>query len=201
MDTDVILVGGFHEIIELCEDAGVNVIGIIDGRLHGSYYGIPVLGSDEDASSVKERYGDVPVVVTPDAPSVRKKLVEFYRDRGFRFMTLVSPFSKVSKYATLGEGCVVQSMVNISAGTHVGSFVKLNIGCNIMHDNAVGDYSTVAPGAVSLGRVSIGEGVYVGANSTILPEMSVGYDSVVGAGSVVTHDVAPCSVVKGVPAK
>ena len=201
MDTDVILVGGFHEIIELCEDAGVNVVGIIDGRLQDSYYGIPVLGSDEDALSIKGQYGDVPLVITPDAPSVRKGLVEFYRSRGFRFLTLVSPYAKVSKYATLGEGCVVQSMVNISAGTHVGEFVKFNIGCNVMHDNAVGDYSTVAPGAVSLGRVSIGEGVYVGANSTILPDRSVGDYSVVGAGAVVTRDVAACTVVKGVPAK
>ena len=37
MDKDVILVGGFHEVIELCEKAGYNIVGIIDSHLHDSY--------------------------------------------------------------------------------------------------------------------------------------------------------------------
>ena len=33
MDKDVILVGGFHEVIELCEKAGYNIVGIIDSGI------------------------------------------------------------------------------------------------------------------------------------------------------------------------
>ncbi len=40
MDKDVILVGGFHEVIELCEKAGFNIVGIIDGQLQESYFDI-----------------------------------------------------------------------------------------------------------------------------------------------------------------
>lgn len=32
---DVILVGGFQEMIELCEECGVNIVGIIDRNLGG----------------------------------------------------------------------------------------------------------------------------------------------------------------------
>lgn len=43
--------------------------------------------------------------------------------------------------------------------------------------------------------------VWIGANSVILAGVKIGQGSVVGAGSVVTHDVEPYTVVGGVPAK
>lgn len=42
---------------------------------------------------------------------------------------------------------------------------------------------------------------WVGAGSTILPGVTVGENSVVGAGSVVTHDVEPNTIVAGNPAR
>jgi acetyltransferase-like isoleucine patch superfamily enzyme len=41
----------------------------------------------------------------------------------------------------------------------------------------------------------------VGTGAILLPGVSVGRGSIVGAGAVVTHDVAPFSIVAGVPAK
>ena len=201
MNVDAILIGGFHEILELCSDAGVNVVGIIDDKLEGEYYGIPIIGKDGDAMSLREKYGDIPVIITPDSPSARKRLAGYYRECGFRFMTLISPYSKISKYSSIGEGSIVQSGVNVSAGTHVGAFSKLNIGSNLMHDNRIGDFVTFAPEALSLGRVTVGDGVYVGAHSTILPDIKVGEDSIVGAGAVVTKDVPEGVIVKGILAR
>lgn len=42
---------------------------------------------------------------------------------------------------------------------------------------------------------------WIGAGATVLPGVTVGENSVVGAGSVVTHDVAPDTIVAGNPAK
>jgi acetyltransferase-like isoleucine patch superfamily enzyme len=42
---------------------------------------------------------------------------------------------------------------------------------------------------------------WIGANATILPGVTIGENSVVAAGSVVTRDVPPNTVVAGVPAK
>jgi len=49
--------------------------------------------------------------------------------------------------------------------------------------------------------VIIRKNVWIGANATILPGVTVGENAVVGAGSVVTHDVPPNTVVAGNPAK
>ncbi len=42
---------------------------------------------------------------------------------------------------------------------------------------------------------------WIGANSTILRGVTIGEGAVVAAGSVVTHDVAPYTIVGGVPAR
>ncbi len=50
-------------------------------------------------------------------------------------------------------------------------------------------------------RVSIGHDVWIGHGSTILPGVTVGNGAVIGAGAVVSKDVAPYTIVGGVPAK
>jgi acetyltransferase-like isoleucine patch superfamily enzyme len=50
-----------------------------------------------------------------------------------------------------------------------------------------------------LGEVHIGSNVMIGANSTILPGVAIGDHAVVAAGSVVTRDVEPYTMVGGNP--
>lgn len=49
--------------------------------------------------------------------------------------------------------------------------------------------------------VVIGDGCWLGARSTILPGVTVGAGSIVAAGAVVSHDVAPNTLVAGLPAR
>ena len=57
-----------------------------------------------------------------------------------------------------------------------------------------------SPGARAK-RVTIGHDTWIGHGATILPGVTVGDGAVVGAGAVVTKDVAPYTIVGGVPAK
>lgn len=50
-------------------------------------------------------------------------------------------------------------------------------------------------------KTTIGRGAYLGLRSTILAGVTVGEYAIVGAGSVVTSDVAPYTMVAGVPAR
>ncbi|MDH4414491.1 MAG: DapH/DapD/GlmU-related protein [Rhizobium sp.] len=50
-------------------------------------------------------------------------------------------------------------------------------------------------------RVVIGHDVWIGHGATVLPGVTIGDGAVVGAGAVVSRDVAPYTIVGGVPAK
>lgn len=84
------------------------------------------------------------------------------------------------------------------------------------HFIEIGDYFVSAPGAYIVSHDSstfrhtgkyriektvIGNKVYLGTNAVILPGVKVGDGAIIGAGSVVSKDVEPYTVVAGVPAK
>jgi len=50
-------------------------------------------------------------------------------------------------------------------------------------------------------RVVLGHDVWIGHGATVLPAIKIGTGAVVGAGSVVTQDVLPFTIVAGVPAR
>jgi sugar O-acyltransferase (sialic acid O-acetyltransferase NeuD family) len=197
----VILVGGFHETVELCELANVEIVGIIDTIESGMFMGYNVLGSDGDAASLVKAYRQYPLLITPDKPALRRKLAQFYTSLGFEFFSLISPHAIVSRSAKIGTGVIIQSGVNISASVTLADFVKVNSCANIMHDCTVGGYSTIAPNAVLLGRVEVGEESYIGSNSTVLPNRSVGNSVMIGAGAVVTKNIDDNAVAIGNPAR
>jgi acetyltransferase-like isoleucine patch superfamily enzyme len=53
----------------------------------------------------------------------------------------------------------------------------------------------------TVGRIAIGADVWLGTAVVVLPGVSIGDGAVVGANSVVTKDVAPMTIVAGVPAQ
>ena len=77
-ENSVIIIGGFHEVVELCERTGRQIIGIIDNNLFDNYLGYPILGGDKDAEIIFEKYSDIPIVITPDSQKIRKKIVDYY---------------------------------------------------------------------------------------------------------------------------
>lgn len=197
----IILVGGFAEAIELAEECGREIVGLIDPSLSREHGGYPVLGNDEDAGTIAAAYPSVPVLIAVDEPQKRMRLVESYRRAGFAFASLIHPAAKISRSARIGHGVLAQFGVHVSAGAAIGDHVRLNVYANVTHDVTVGEGTTIAPNAVILGRARIGERCYVGAHSTILVDVEVGSGATVGAHANVTRDVAPGQVVVGNPAR
>jgi sugar O-acyltransferase (sialic acid O-acetyltransferase NeuD family) len=196
--SEIVLVGGFHEIIELAEDSGMTIKGIIDNNTFDGYENF---GTDDDIEQFKNKIINYSLVITPDLPQIKEKLHFHYRKYGFKFQNLISKSANISKTATVNKGAVVQIGGNISSMVSIGEFVKINTYANIMHDSIVGDYSTVAPNAVILGNVKIGMRCYIGANATILPNLTICDDVIVGAGCVVTKNITDKGTYIGIPAR
>jgi len=197
----IILIGGFHETIELCLACRKKIVGIIDNNLNNKYFGYDIVGSDENAHDLYKKYGDIPIVISVDDPLHRKKLVEYYSQTGFAYANLIHPGAFISRHVNIGEGVIIQNGVNISINARIADYVKINTFANIMHDSQIGKFTTVAPNAVILGRVEISEMCYIGANSTILSDRKIPANTVIGAGAVVTKDIDKSGTYIGVPAK
>ncbi len=95
-----------------------------------------------------------------------------------------------SSYLGCGVRVEARAPVHIGARTTVGPQALITTGDHSLTD--------LAP---TNATVWIGDGVFIGARAMILGGVTIGDNSIVGAGSIVTRDVAPNSVVAGVPAR
>jgi hypothetical protein len=127
----LILVGGFSEIVELCDALDLVVVGIIDNDLKGTYCGHPVLGTDEQAKDILAQHADIFVHVSPEAPAVRRRLTVQYMQLGARLVTLVHPTAIVARSAKMGDGCVIQAGASVSSCVILERGVKVNTCANV----------------------------------------------------------------------
>jgi acetyltransferase-like isoleucine patch superfamily enzyme len=85
----------------------------------------------------------------------------------------------------------------------IGDGVRIGAGTVIIPSNHVfsdPDVPIYLQGSAGTG-ICIEDDVWIGANCTILDGVHIGQGSVIAAGAVVNKDVAPYSVVGGVPAR
>lgn len=120
-------------------------------------------------------------------------------DDSFRlFPPFYTDFGKnihIGKNVFINSGCHFQDQGGIEIGD--GAFIGHNVVlATINHDlypenNRKNHYAPI----------KIGSHVWIGSNATILQNVSIGEWAVVAAGTVVTKNVPPFTVVGGVPAK
>ena len=105
---------------------------------------------------------------------------------------------------TLGDGVGISgSSIYCAREITVGNRVRIGSGCLIM-DNDAHSLDPVKRNQGAPGRsapVRIDDDAFVGARSIVLKGVSIGEAAVVGAGSVVTKDVPPRTIVAGNPAR
>lgn len=116
--------------------------------------------------------------------------------------TLFPPFNTdcgknlhFGKRVFVNSGCKFQDQ----GGIFIGDDVLVGHNCMIATLNHVEDPERRAD--MTAHPVRIGNKVWIGANVTILPGVTIGDGAIIAAGAVVTKDVAPRTVVGGVPAK
>ena len=123
----------------------------------------------------------------------------------------------------IGDGCKIASFVEIQRGVTIGRNVKIEafafipsgvtiedgafVGPHVCFTNdrrprATGEYGELLEGGDwEVVPTLVGRGASIGANATIVCGVTIGERALVGAGSVVTRDVPPRSLVVGNPAR
>ncbi|HLW28821.1 MAG TPA: sugar O-acetyltransferase [Kiloniellales bacterium] len=94
-------------------------------------------------------------------------------------------------------GCVLLDVMPIT----IGADCKFGPGVQVLTPDHPRDAAVRRQGLERADPIAIGNNVWIGGAAVILPGVTIGTDAIVAAGAVVTRDVAPGSLVGGVPAR
>jgi acetyltransferase-like isoleucine patch superfamily enzyme len=135
--------------------------------------------------------------------------VTLLRLAGARIGSRVTIYPRVwiapGKNLVIGDDVDValESLISTSGGVTIGDRTLIGYRTQILSTNHVipeGRKRILGQGHVKK-RITIGSDVWIGANCIILAGINIGEGAVVGAGSVVTKDVEPYTIVAGNPAR
>jgi len=119
--------------------------------------------------------------------------------------TKIGAFVEIQKKALIGRNCKISSHTFICEGVTIEDNVFIGHNVTFINDSfprattANGQLQTDADWKVEPTLVK--KGASIGSGSTILANIVIGENAIIGAGSVVTKNVPPDTIVAGNPAK
>ncbi|PSR52062.1 acetyltransferase [Adhaeribacter arboris] len=119
------------------------------------------------------------------------------------YNTKVGAYSYFSGYnlivnSNIGKFCSVGLYVSICPGKHpTSTFVSTSPVFYSLNKPTFSSYQAFK----EAGSVEIGHDVWIGSNAVILDDIKIGHGAIIAAGSIVSRDVEPYTIVGGVPAK
>ena len=163
------------------------------------------------------------------AVTIANRLIEGQELYG-RELANISPGCKIRGRIDLNENTNVSKGCKLQGDIEIGAWTNLNKDIEMVGEISVGkfcalarevifqqkDHQTSKPGMqmrfynvvldsklehTTKGPIDIGNDVWIGTRTLVLSGVTIGDGAVVGAGSIVTSDVEPYSVVAGVPAE
>ena len=111
---------------------------------------------------------------------------------------IISRYVTLNYNTTVGDRTKIMDLTHITGNCVIGDDVFVSVLVGTANDNAIGhlgydETQVIGP--------ALHDGAAVGVGASLLPGITVGEGAIVGTGAVVAKDVAPHTLVIGVPAK
>jgi acetyltransferase-like isoleucine patch superfamily enzyme len=119
--------------------------------------------------------------------------------------TKIGAFVEIQKNAKVGKRCKISSHTFVCEGVTIEDNVFVGHGVAFINDiyprATTGDGGLQTEKDWKVETTLVKKGASIGSGATILAKLTIGENAIVGAGSVVTKDVPPNTVVAGNPAR
>jgi len=119
--------------------------------------------------------------------------------------TKIGAFVEIQKNASIGKRCKISSHTFVCEGVTIEDNVFIGHSVTFINDSY--PRATTSEGGLQTEKdwhvetTLVKRGASIGSGSTILSNVVIGENAIVGAGSVVTRDVPPNTIVAGNPAR
>lgn len=121
----------------------------------------------------------------------------------------IEPGATIRDQVIIGDNAVIMMGALINIGAEIGAGTMIDMGAVLGGRAIVGKNAHIGANAVLAGVVEpasatpviVEDNVLIGANAVVLEGVRIGQGAIVAAGAIVTEDVAPHTVVGGIPAR
>jgi sugar O-acyltransferase (sialic acid O-acetyltransferase NeuD family) len=202
--------GGCLDIVNLINDINnqnknkkYHIFGFLDDRINKkTVHGIKIIGKFNEAKNYKNKYYFATAIGNSKNFRNIEDTLEKLEIKKNKFMTLIHPNATISKFSSIGNGCLIFQNVTISTNVIIKDFVQILPNAVINHDSLIGNYCKINTGCNISSEVSIKDYCYLGAGSIIKEKTIINNGNLVGIGSVVTKSINKKNkIIYGNPAK
>ena len=185
MKTIILIGAGGHctsciDVIEMQQK--FKIIGLIDNSKKKLSMNYKIIGDDKELKKIskKTKYALITIGHIKNS-KIRENLFKKVLNYGFKFPTIVSPLSYVSKRATIGDGTIVMHGAIINAGAKIGKNCIINNKTLIEHDVVIEDNCHLSTRSTVNGGVTIKKNSFIGSCSVIKQNIKIGKNCFVNA--------------------
>jgi NDP-sugar pyrophosphorylase family protein len=166
-----------YKFVEIFEDIGYNVAGIIDDDFHGQgkFEDFPIIASEselkENIESYKKNYQFICItnwipnkddLITIRNKEKRIRLTALLDELDLDVATAISPKANVSRKSKLGKGVIVDAFAVIEPGVIVGDYTVVYAHTLLGHDCVIGRSCVLGRYSSVISFVTVEDMVYFG---------------------------------------
>ncbi len=185
---DIILLGSCGHastVIDIINrDLDFNIVGLVNNNFTSKILcGYKIIGQDKDLANLRKICGNAFLAFGHlGDTTARVNLQNILESLKYNFPNVISSYSVVSGFSSLGIGNYIGNGVFINANSKIGNHCIINTNALIEHDCIIEDHTHISTGALINGGVSIGKGSFIGSGSIIREGVRLPSNTIISAG-------------------